>query len=32
MDLIEIRTGARTVISYLLSPIMRYKHDILRER
>jgi hemolysin D len=28
----EIKTGSRTVLSYLLSPIMRYGHDSLRER
>jgi hemolysin D len=28
----EIRTGSRRVISYLLSPLMRYRHDSLRER
>jgi hemolysin D len=29
---VEIKTGERSVLSYLLSPIMRYKHDTLRER
>ena len=29
---VEIKTGSRTVISYLLSPIMRYQHESLRER
>jgi hemolysin D len=29
---VEIKTGERTVLSYLLSPIMRYKHESLRER
>jgi hemolysin D len=29
---VEIKTGERTVLSYVLSPILRYKHDILRER
>jgi hemolysin D len=29
---VEIRTGSRAVISYLLSPLMRYKHDSMRER
>ena len=29
---VEIRTGSRAVISYLLSPILRYKHETLRER
>jgi hemolysin D len=28
----EIRTGSRRVISYLLSPLTRYRHDSLRER
>jgi len=28
----EIKTGQRTVMSYLLSPLMRYKHEGLRER
>jgi hemolysin D len=28
----EIKTGSRTVLSYLLSPVLRYKHDSLRER
>lgn len=28
----EIRTGSRSIISYLLSPIARYKHESLRER
>jgi hemolysin D len=28
----EIVTGRRRIISYLLSPIMRYRHDVLRER
>jgi hemolysin D len=28
----EIRTGARTIISYLLSPLLRYGHESLRER
>jgi hemolysin D len=28
----EIKTGARRIISYLLSPIARYSHDSLRER
>jgi hemolysin D len=28
----EIKTGSRTVISYLLSPLIRYQHEILRER
>jgi hemolysin D len=28
----EIKTGSRRVISYLLSPLLRYGHDSLRER
>ena len=28
----EIKTGSRTVLSYLLSPVLRYQHDSLRER
>jgi membrane fusion protein, hemolysin D len=29
---VEIKTGSRTVIGYLLSPLVRYGHDSLRER
>lgn len=29
---VEIKTGTRRIISYLLSPLMRYKQDSLRER
>lgn len=29
---VEIKTGARSVLSYLLSPIFRYAHDSMRER
>ena len=29
---VEIRTGSRTVLSYLLSPLQRYRHEIMRER
>jgi hemolysin D len=29
---VEVKTGLRTIISYLLSPLARYKHDSLRER
>ena len=29
---VEIKTGSRTIISYLLSPLVRYRHDIMRER
>jgi hemolysin D len=28
----EIKTGSRRILSYLLSPLTRYKHDVLRER
>jgi hemolysin D len=28
----EIKTGERSVISYLVSPFMRYRHEALRER
>ncbi|MGW1422993.1 HlyD family type I secretion periplasmic adaptor subunit [Bradyrhizobium manausense] len=29
---VEIRTGSRTILSYLLSPLQRYRHEIMRER
>ncbi len=29
---VEIKTGARRIISYLLSPLARYKQEALRER
>ena len=29
---VEINTGSRRLISYLLSPLARYKHESLRER
>jgi hemolysin D len=29
---VEIRTGTRRIISYLLSPLLRYKQESLRER
>jgi hemolysin D len=29
---VEIRTGSRSVISYLLSPVFRYRQESLRER
>ncbi|MDF0578239.1 HlyD family type I secretion periplasmic adaptor subunit [Bradyrhizobium yuanmingense] len=29
---VEIKSGSRSIISYLLSPIMRYKQESLRER
>lgn len=28
----EIKTGKRRVLDYLLSPLHRYSHDVLRER
>jgi hemolysin D len=28
----EIKTGQRRLIEYLLSPLMRFKHEGLRER
>jgi hemolysin D len=28
----EIKTGSRSIISYLLSPLLKYKHESLRER
>jgi hemolysin D len=28
----EVKTGSRRIIGYLLSPIARYEHDVLRER
>jgi hemolysin D len=28
----EIKTGQRRLIEYLLSPILRYRHDFGRER
>jgi hemolysin D len=28
----EVKTGSRRFISYLLSPILKYKQDALRER
>jgi hemolysin D len=28
----EIKTGRRSVISYLLSPLRRYAHEGIRER
>jgi hemolysin D len=28
----EIKTGSRTVLSYLLSPLVRYQHESLCER
>jgi hemolysin D len=29
---VEIRTGSRTILSYLLSPLLRYQQESLRER
>ena len=29
---VEIKTGSRSVMSYLLSPLIKYKHDVMRER
>jgi hemolysin D len=29
---VEIKTGSRRIISYLLSPILRYRQETLRER
>ncbi|WP_426422609.1 HlyD family type I secretion periplasmic adaptor subunit [Bradyrhizobium genosp. A] len=29
---VEIKTGRRRIIEYLLSPLMRYRHESLRER
>jgi hemolysin D len=29
---VEIKTGSRTVLGYLLSPLVKYGHDSLRER
>ena len=29
---IEIKTGQRRIIEYLLSPLLRYKQESLRER
>jgi hemolysin D len=29
---VEIKTGARRILSYLLSPLARYKQESLRER
>jgi hemolysin D len=29
---VEIRTGSRTILGYLLSPLRRYQQEVLRER
>jgi hemolysin D len=28
----EVKTGSRRIVGYLLSPVARYEHDVLRER
>jgi hemolysin D len=28
----EIKTGSRSIISYLMSPLLKYRQDALRER
>jgi hemolysin D len=28
----EIKTGTRRIIEYLMSPLLRYRHESLRER
>jgi hemolysin D len=30
--IVEIKTGSRRIISYLLSPLVRYRQEVLRER
>jgi len=30
--IVEIKTGSRRIISYLLSPLMKYRQEVLRER
>ncbi|HEX9070517.1 MAG TPA: HlyD family type I secretion periplasmic adaptor subunit [Pseudolabrys sp.] len=30
--MVEIKTGSRTILSYLLSPLLRYRQETLRER
>jgi hemolysin D len=32
MVTVEIRTGSRRILSYLLSPLLRYRQETLRER
>jgi hemolysin D len=29
---VAIKTGSRRIISYVLSPLIRYKQEVLRER
>ena len=29
---VEVKTGSRRIIGYLLSPLSKYEHDVLRER
>ena len=29
---VEIKSGSRTILSYLLSPLLRYRQETLRER
>jgi hemolysin D len=29
---VEIKTGSRRIISYLLSPVLKYRQEALRER
>ncbi len=29
---VEVKTGSRRIISYLLSPLLKYKQEALRER
>jgi hemolysin D len=29
---VEIKTGSRRILSYLLSPLLRYRQEVLRER
>jgi hemolysin D len=29
---VEVKTGSRTILSYLLSPLLRYRQEIMRER
>jgi hemolysin D len=29
---VEVKTGSRRILDYLLSPLMRYRHDVLHER
>jgi hemolysin D len=29
---VEIKTGSRTILSYLLSPLLHYRQEVLRER